>query len=63
MIWSGSSRSGATPEMGRRRPRKQTQRAQKIIAVALIITMGASGLAFYAAANAGQQAPSTHQGR
>lgn len=53
--------------MARRRSRDRGRRAQKIIAVVLLVTMVMSGLAFYAAASiTGTQQPAqqpTQQGR
>ena len=48
--------------MSRRRARDRSHRAQKIIAVIVLVAMGGSGLAFYAAANTVQQTPVTGQG-
>ncbi|MGH2408829.1 MAG: hypothetical protein ACRDGS_00530 [Chloroflexota bacterium] len=48
--------------MSRRRSRERSRRIQKIIAVIVLVAMGGSGLAFYAAANNVQQVPVTGQG-
>lgn len=48
--------------VSKRRARDRSRRAQKIIAVIVLVAMGGSGLAFYAAANTVQQAPVTGQG-
>ena len=48
--------------MSRRRSRNQTRRLQRVIAVILLVALGGSGMAFFAAANTTQQVPVTNQG-
>jgi len=48
--------------MARSRSRRRAGRAQRIVAIIVLICLGLSGLAFYAAANVSpRQAPNTVQ--